>query len=104
MHPENKLFLETSRHHLLNLRAGAAKGLQIPRAVQVMREEFQENYQPVDETSFDSILRLFEDLYKKYDEFLKTPEPEKEKGKARFGQIIPELRFIEPERNSISWR
>jgi hypothetical protein len=94
MRPENRFFLETNRHHLQTMKAGFIKGLQIDRMRQVMLEEFNPHYGPVDKYMIDSVFRMVSDIYAAFDKFLLEPEIPEEKDVPRFGDAkMPELKF-----------
>ncbi len=65
---ENKMFLDTNRQHLLSIKNGSLKSVNIPRFLKVMTEEFNPKYTAVDEScGFDVVAKLITDTYERYD-------------------------------------
>jgi len=68
MDSQNKLFLDTNRHHLQAIKNGTLRHIQVPRFLQVMKEEFNPGYGNLDETDCVSVAKLVLDTYRHYDE------------------------------------
>lgn len=67
----NKNFLDTNRHHLERLNThGDIRHLQVERMRQVMLEEFQPKYGPVEPSHFPHVEKLIRDVYAAYDKWL----------------------------------
>ena len=71
MKAENKIWLDTNRHHLDMInKAGTVKGLQIKPLLDVMREEFEPNYPTPDDFLVSEVFKFVRDLYRNYDNYL----------------------------------
>ena len=67
MTAENKLYLDTNRHHLQSIKNGTIRFIDIPKMLSVMREEFEPNYPTIADDMFEHVAKLVVDTYKHYD-------------------------------------
>lgn len=97
----NKLFLDTNRHHLKTIAQGTIRGLQLPAAERIMREEFRPDYPLFAHDYFEDIVAFMQALYKCYDQWLKD-NPNWHPEVTRYGMREESISFLEAYRPALN--
>lgn len=67
MDANNKVFLDTNRHHLIGAKNGGFKSIDVPKFWAIMVKEFIPRYGTIDQTDFDQVAKLVIEVYQHYD-------------------------------------
>lgn len=98
MNQQNKLILDTNRHHLKSIEAGYMSGIYFPTLEKIMREELDPGYGPFAHDHWDSVAKFMVDLYQRYDAWLAV-NPNWEPTALKYGMTDEDISWLDTRRH-----